>query len=190
MVSYLDGGAETNTLRETRAPHESLSARHASRPRGSPDDRPGTTLSSRSYCPVGFCRMFHRVRCTRRARQRPRAPLIAVDIPARASRRSATGRTAPWYPCTCPAGSCSRSLDPTRASRRLFRAVVRSTRLWPMRERDSGTASVRCADATSGQHSLRVAFVTRPRWVIDYLADGAPNVSQRELPSSRDAMRT
>src|SRR5258705_4112485 len=195
VFAYIDGGAEDEiTLRENSRAFSDITFR----PRqcvAVPSCELRTTVIGTTLdvpfilAPVGFCRMFY-----------PRGEVHA----ARAANAAGTGyvlspfsgtplgevRAGPsgplWYQLYVPGGRDVAEATIARARAAGYSALVVTidTPVSGMRERDFryGARPLLKGDIW-GSIPYAWQFVTRPRWVIDYLADGAPKVFPNvELP--------
>ena len=196
VFDYIDGGAEDEiTLRDNvaRVSRDSLPAaprRRGTRVRPAHD---GPRHDVRAAVPARARRLLPHVLSARRSGGGPRRERrghrasSCPRFPGRGSRKSASRPAArSGISSTCPAAARSRR----RASRARVRPATRC----------SSSRSIRrcpaCASATTETASgpLLAAdwrrslphlwqFVTHPRWVLDYLADGSPRVFPNvELP--------
>jgi isopentenyl diphosphate isomerase/L-lactate dehydrogenase-like FMN-dependent dehydrogenase len=197
VFAYIDGGAEDEmTLRENSRAFSDVTFRpRQCVPVPGCDLRTtvvGTPLQLPfMLAPVGFCRMFY-----------PRGDVIAAQQANIAgtgyilSTFSATrledvreGTTGPlWYQLYVPGGRgvAEAAIARARASGYSALVVTVDTPVAGMRERDfrHGIKSLLSGSLRSAlPHTWQ--FVTRPRWVVDYVRDGAvrvfPNV---ELPGT------
>ena len=197
VFAYIDGGAEDEvTLRENVRAFRDVTFR----PRQcmavpACDLRTsvlGTTLDLPFLlAPVGFCRMFHpngEVCAAREANAAGTAYILSTFSGTRLEdvRAGATGPL--WYQLYVPGGRDVAEATIARARAAGYSALVVTvdTPVSGMRERDL-RHGVKPILAGRVRASLPYAwqFITRPRWVIDYVADGAvrvfPNV---ELPGA------
>ena len=197
VFAYIDGGAEDEvTLRENVRAFRDVTFR----PRQcmavpACDLRTsvlGTTLDLPFLlAPVGFCRMFHpngEVCAAREANAAGTAYILSTFSGTRLEdvRAGATGPL--WYQLYVPGGRDVAETTIARARAAGYSALVVTvdTPVSGMRERDL-RHGVKPILAGRVRASLPYAwqFITRPRWVMDYIADGAvrvfPNV---ELPGT------
>lgn len=199
VFDYIDGGAEDE--RTLRA-NEQAFAEVVFRPRQCvpPALDPGTaalrtTVLGTTYelpfllAPVGFCRMFY-----------PRGESAAAAAATAAGtayilstfsgttlenvRAAATGPL--WYQLYVPGGRAvaEATIARARAAGYAVLVVTIDTPVSGMRERDvrRGAGPLLRGDLLASLPHLW-QFVTRPRWVAGYLADGAPRVFPNvELP--------
>ena len=197
VFAYIDGGAEDEvTLRENSRAFSDVTFR----PRQCVavpgcDLRTsvlGTTLELPFMLgPVGFCRMFYprgEVHAAREANAAGTAYVLSTFSGTRLEevREGAGGPL--WYQLYVPGGRDVAEATIARARAAGYAALVVTidTPVSGMRERDF-RQGVKALLGGRVRDSLPHAwqFVTRPRWVMDYVADGAvrvfPNV---ELPGS------
>jgi isopentenyl diphosphate isomerase/L-lactate dehydrogenase-like FMN-dependent dehydrogenase len=195
VFAYIDGGAEGEiTLRENSRAFSDITFR----PRQcvavpSCDLRTtvlGTTLDLPfMLAPVGFCRMFYprgEVRAARAAHAAGTGYILSTFSGTRLEEVGA-GTSGPlWYQLYVPGGRDVAEATIARARAAGYSALVVTidTPVSGMRERDfrHGVRALLSGDIWGSiPHAWQ--FVTRPRWVIDYLADGAPKVFPNvELP--------
>ncbi len=195
VFDYIDGGAEDEiTLRENVRAFQDI----AFRPRqcvavpgcdlrttvlGMPLDLPLL------LAPIGFCRMFHprgEVAAAREANAAGTAYILSTFSGTRLEevRQGSTGPL--WYQLYVPGGRDVAEATIARARAAGYSALVVTvdTPVSGMRERDfrRGVKPLLTGDARGSlPHAWQ--FLSRPRWTLDYLRDGAvrvfPNV---ELP--------
>lgn len=195
VFAYIDGGAEDEiTLRENVKAFDEVTFR----PRqcvAVPDCDLRTTVLGTTIdlpfllAPVGFCRMFHPrgEECAARAASAAGTGYILSSFSGTRLedvRESARGLL--WYQLYVPGGRAVAEATIARAKAAGYEALVVTidTPVAGMRERDY-RHGVKPLLQGRFWSSLRYTwqFVTRPRWVLGYIADGAvrvfPNV---ELP--------
>jgi L-lactate dehydrogenase (cytochrome) len=195
VFAYIDGGAEDEvTLRENCRAFSDVTFR----PRQgvavpSCDLRTtvlGTTLDLPFIlAPVGFCRMFYprgEVHAARAANAAGTGYILSTFSGTRLEDVRA-GTSGPlWYQLYVPGGRDVAEATIARARAAGYSALVVTidTPVSGMRERDFryGVRPLLNGDIW-GSIPYAWQFVTRPRWVIDYLTDGAPKVFPNvELP--------
>ena len=197
VFAYIDGGAEDEvTLRENVRAFRDVTFR----PRQcmavpACDLRTsvlGTTLDLPFLlAPVGFCRMFHpngEVCAAREANAAGTAYILSTFSGTRLEdvRAGATGPL--WYQLYVPGGRDVAEATIARARAAGYSALVVTvdTPVSGMRERDlrHGVKPI-LAGRVGASLPYAWQFIARPRWVMDYIADGAvrvfPNV---ELPGT------
>ena len=195
VFAYIDGGAEDEiTLRENSRAFSDVTFR----PRQcvavpSCDLRTtvlGTTLDLPfMLAPVGFCRMFYprgEVHAARAANAAGTGYILSTFSGTRLE-DVRTGTSGPlWFQLYVPGARDVAEATIARARAAGYSALVVTidTPVSGMRERDyrCGVRPLLEGDIW-GSLPYAWQFVTRPRWVIDYLADGAPKVFPNvELP--------
>lgn len=195
VFAYIDGGAEDEiTLRENSRAFSDI----AFRPRQcvavpSCDLRTtvlGTTLDLPFIlAPVGFCRMFYprgEVHAARAANAAGTGYVLSTFSGTRLEEVRA-GTSGPlWFQLYVPGARDVAEATIARARAAGYSALVVTidTPVSGMRERDfrCGVRPLLNGDIW-GSLPYAWQFVTRPRWVVDYLADGAPKVFPNvELP--------
>jgi L-lactate dehydrogenase (cytochrome) len=195
VFAYIDGGAEDEvTLRENSRAFSDITFR----PRQcvavpSCDLRTtvlGTTLDLPfMLAPVGFCRMFYprgEVHAARAANGAGTGYILSTFSGTRLEEVRA-GTSGPlWFQLYVPGARDVAEATSARARAAGYSALVVTidTPVSGMRERDfrCGVRPLLRGDIW-GSLPYAWQFVTRPRWVIDYLADGAPKVFPNvELP--------
>ena len=195
VFAYIDGGAEDEiTLRENSRAFSDVTFR----PRQcvavpSCDLRTtvlGTTLDLPFIlAPVGFCRMFYprgEVHAARAANAAGTGYILSTFSGTRLEEIRA-GTSGPlWYQLYVPGGRdvAEAAIARARAAGYSSLVVTIDTPVSGMRERDFryGVRPLLNGDIW-GSIPHVWQFVTRPRWVIDYLTDGAPKVFPNvELP--------
>jgi L-lactate dehydrogenase (cytochrome) len=195
VFAYIDGGAEDEiTLRENSRAFSDITFR----PRQcvavpSCDLRTtvlGTTLDLPfMLAPVGFCRMFYprgEVHAARAANAAGTGYILSTFSGTRLEDVRA-GTSGPlWFQLYVPGARDVAEATIARARAAGYSALVVTidTPVSGMRERDfrCGVRPLLKGDIW-GSLPYGWQFVTRPRWVIDYLADGAPKVFPNvELP--------
>lgn len=197
VFAYIDGGAEDEiTLRENRRAFEDVTFR----PRQcvavpSCDLRTrvlGTTFDlPLLLAPVGFCRMFYprgEVHAAREANAAGTAYILSTFSGTRLEEVRGGAAGPLWYQLYVPGGRDVAEATIARARAAGYSALVVTidTPVAGMRERDFryGVRPLLNGDVwASLPHAWQ--FVVRPRWTLDYLADGAPRVFPNvELPGS------
>jgi len=196
VFAYIDGGAEDEiTLRENCRAFRDIRFR----PRQcvavpSCDLRTtvlGTTLDLPFVlAPVGFCRMFYpkgELHAARAANDAGTAYVLSTFSGTRLEEVRGATRGPLWFQLYVPGGRevAEATMARARAAGYTTLVVTVDTPVSGMRERDfrHGVRPILRGDLLA---SLPYAwqFVTRPRWVLDYLADGRPRVFPNvELPS-------
>jgi L-lactate dehydrogenase (cytochrome) len=195
VFAYIDGGAEDEiTLRENSRAFSDISFRPRQCVAVPSCDLRTTVLGGTLelpfvLAPVGFCRMFYprgEVLAARSANAAGTAYVLSTFSGTRLEevRDGASGPL--WYQLYVPGGRevAEASIERARAAGYSALVVTIDTPVAGMRERDfrHGVRPLLKRDIWGSiPHAWQ--FVTRPRWVIDYLADGAPNVFPNvELP--------
>jgi L-lactate dehydrogenase (cytochrome) len=197
VFAYIDGGAEDEvTLRENSRAFSEVTFRPRQCVAVPGCDLRTTVLGTTlelpfMLAPVGFCRMFYprgEVHAAREANAAGTAYVLSTFSGTRLEdvREGAAGTL--WYQLYVPGGRAVAEATIARARAAGYSALVVTidTPVSGMRERDF-RHGVKPLLAGRIRDSLPYAwqFVTRPRWVLDYMADGAvrvfPNV---ELPGS------
>src|SRR5258706_6987266 len=188
VFAYIDGGADDEpTLRENRRVFPDIPFR----PRqcvAVPSCELRTTVLGTTLdvpfilAPVGFCRMFYprgEVHAARAANAAGTGYVLSTFSGTRLEEVRA-GTSGPlWYQLYVPGGRDVAEATIARARAAGYSALVVTidTPVSGMRERDFryGVRPLLKGDIWGSiPHAWQ--FVTRPRWVIDYLADGAPEV--------------
>ena len=195
VFAYIDGGADDETtLRENSRAFSDVTFR----PRqcvAVPSCELRTTVLGATLdvpfilAPVGFCRMFYprgEVHAARAANAAGTGYVLSTFSGTRLEEVRA-GTSGPlWYQLYVPGGRDVAEATIARARAAGYSALVVTidTPVSGMRERDFryGVRPLLKGDIWGSiPHAWQ--FVTRPRWVIDYLADGAPRVFPNvELP--------
>jgi L-lactate dehydrogenase (cytochrome) len=188
VFAYIDGGAEDEvTLRENSRAFQDVLFRPRQCVAGPSCDLRasvlGTTLELPfMLAPVGFCRMFHprgEVVAAREANAAGTVFILSTFSGTRLEdvRRETKGPL--WYQLYVPGGREVAEATIARARQAGYSALVVTvdTPVSGMRERDF-RHGVRPLLARKLWASLPYVwqFVSRPRWVLDYLADGAVRV--------------
>ena len=197
VFAYIDGGAEDEiTLRENARAFRDVTFR----PRqcvAVPSCNLRTTVLGTTIdlpfmlAPVGFCRMFHprgEVHAAREASAAGTGYILSTFSGTRLEDVRAGASGPLWYQLYVPGGRAVAEATIARAKAAGYTALVVTidTPVAGMRERDFryGVRPILQGRFWSSLPHLW-QFVTRPRWVVDYLADGAvrvfPNV---ELPGT------
>jgi L-lactate dehydrogenase (cytochrome) len=195
VFAYIDGGADgETTLRENSRAFSDVTFR----PRqcvAVPSCELRTTVLGTTLdvpfilAPVGFCRMFYprgEAHAARAANAAGTGYVLSTFSGTRLEEVRA-GTSGPlWYQLYVPGGRDVAEATIARARAAGYSALVVTidTPVSGMRERDfrHGVRPLLKGDIWGSiPHAWQ--FVTRPRWVIDYLADGAPRVFPNvELP--------
>src|SRR5262245_26199047 len=139
--------------------------------------------------PLGFCRMFYprgEVHAARAANDAGTAYILSTFSGTRLEEVRDGARGPLWYQLYVPGGRAvaEAAIERARAAEYSALVVTIDTPVAGMRERDfrHGVRPLLKRDLW-GSLPYAWQFVTRPRWVFDYLADGAPNVFPNvELP--------
>ena len=195
VFAYIDGGAEDEvTLRENVAAFGDLDFR----PRNCvavPSCDLRTTVLGETFelpfllAPVGFCRMFYpkgELHAARAANDAGTAYILSTFSGTRLEEvRQGTSGTL-WFQLYVPGGRGVAEATMARAKAAGYKVLVVTidTPVSGMRERDFryGVRPILQGDVW-GSLPYAWQFVTRPRWVLDYFADGRPNVFPNvELP--------
>jgi len=195
VFAYIDGGAEDEiTLRENSRAFSDISFR----PRqcvAVPTCDLRTTVLGRTFelpfllAPVGFCRMFYprgEVHAARAANEAGTGYILSTFSGTRLE-EVREGTSGPlWFQLYVPGGReiAEATIGRARAAGYQALVVTIDTPVSGMRERDfrHGVRPLLQGDIW-GSIPYAWQFVTRPRWVLDYLADGAPRVFPNvELP--------
>ena len=197
VFAYIDGGAEDEvTLRENSRAFSEVTFRPRQCVAVPGCDLRTTVLGTTlelpfMLAPVGFCRMFYprgEAHAAREANAAGTAYVLSTFSGTRLEevREGAAGTL--WYQLYVPGGRAVAEATIARARAAGYSALVVTidTPVSGMRERDF-RHGVKPLLGGHIRESLPYAwqFITRPRWVLDYMADGAvrvfPNV---ELPGS------
>jgi isopentenyl diphosphate isomerase/L-lactate dehydrogenase-like FMN-dependent dehydrogenase len=195
VFAYIDGGAEDEiTLRENSRAFSDISFR----PRqcvAVPTCDLRTTVHGRTFelpyllAPVGFCRMFYprgEVHAARAASEAGTGYILSTFSGTRLE-EVREGTSGPlWFQLYVPGGReiAEATIGRARAAGYQALVVTIDTPVSGMRERDfrHGVRPLLQGDIW-GSIPYAWQFVARPRWVLDYLADGAPRVFPNvELP--------
>jgi len=195
VFAYIDGGAEDEvTLRENCAAFADITFR----PRqcvAVPSCDLRTTVLGTTFelpfllAPVGFCRMFYpkgELHAARAAHDAGTGYILSTFSGTRLEEvRSATGGPL-WFQLYVPGGRAVAEATIARAKAAGYATLVVTidTPVSGMRERDFryGVRPLLQGDLW-GSLPYAWQFVTRPRWVLDYIADGRPRVFPNvELP--------
>ena len=197
VFAYIDGGAEDEiTLRENCRAFRDISFR----PRqcvAVPSCDLQTTVLGTTFdlpfllAPVGFCRMFYprgEVHAARAANEAGTGYILSTFSGTRLEevREGASGPL--WFQLYVPGGReiAEATIARARAAGYTALVVTIDTPVSGMRERDfrHGVRPLLQGDIW-GSIPYAWQFLTRPRWVLDYLADGAPRVFPNvELPGA------
>jgi L-lactate dehydrogenase (cytochrome) len=197
VFAYIDGGAEDEiTLRENSRAFSDISFR----PRqcvAVPTCDLHTTVLGTTFdlpfllAPVGFCRMFYplgEVHAARAANVAGTGYILSTFSGTRLE-EVREGTSGPlWFQLYVPGGReiAEATIARARAAGYTALVVTIDTPVSGMRERDfrHGVRPLLQGDIW-GSIPYAWQFVTRPRWVLDYLADGAPRVFPNvELPGA------
>jgi L-lactate dehydrogenase (cytochrome) len=195
VFAYIDGGAEAEvTLRENTRAFDDITFR----PRQCvpvPGCSLETTVLGTTFdvpfllAPVGFCRMFYprgEVHAAREAHAAGSAYILSTFSGTRLEDIRAATSGPLWYQLYVPGGRAvaETTLARARAAGYSVLVVTVDTPVAGLRERDFryGVRPILAGDVRASLPHLW-QFVTRPEWVFDYLADGAPRVFPNvELP--------
>jgi L-lactate dehydrogenase (cytochrome) len=195
VFAYIDGGAEDEiTLRENSRAFSDISFR----PRqcvAVPTCDLRTTVLGTSFelpfllAPIGFCRMFYprgEVHAARAANEAGTGYILSTFSGTRLEevREGTSGLL--WFQLYVPGGReiAEATIGRARAAGYQALVVTIDTPVSGLRERDfrHGIRPLLRGDIW-GSIPYAWQFVVRPRWVLDYLADGAPRVFPNvELP--------
>jgi L-lactate dehydrogenase (cytochrome) len=195
VFAYIDGGAEDEiTLRENCRAFRDIRFR----PRQGvavPSCDLKTTVLGTTFdlpfllAPVGFCRMFYpkgELHAAKAANEAGTAYVLSTFSGTRLEEVRDAARGPLWFQLYVPGGRevAEATMARARAAGYSTLVVTIDTPVSGMRERDfrHGARPILQGDLL---RSLPYAwqFVTRPRWVFDYLADGRPRVFPNvELP--------
>src|SRR5436190_3690346 len=195
VFAYIDGGAEDEvTLRENVAAFSDITFR----PRqcvAVPSCDLRTTVLGQTFelpfllAPVGFCRMFYpkgELHAARAANEAGTAYILSTFSGTRLEdvREATSGPL--WFQLYVPGGRdvAEPTMARAKAAGYTVLVVTIDTPVSGMRERDfrHGVRPLLKGDLWGSLPYAR-QFVTRPRWVLDYLADGRPRVFPNvELP--------
>jgi L-lactate dehydrogenase (cytochrome) len=188
VFDYIDGGAEDEiTLRA----NERAFADVTFRPRQcveTPDPDLRTTVLGTTFdlpfllAPLGFCRMFYprgESVAAREAHAAGTGYILSSFSGQRLEEVRADTNGPLWYQLYVPGGRAvaEATIARARAAGYSVLAVTIDTPVSGMRERDirrGAGALLKGGIGTLLPHAWQ--FVTRPRWVIGYLGDGAPRV--------------
>jgi L-lactate dehydrogenase (cytochrome) len=195
VFAYIDGGAEDEiTLRENCAAFGDIEFR----PRqcvAVPTCDLRTTVLGTTFdlpfllAPVGFCRMFYPKGELHAARAANEAGTAYILSTFSGTRLEEVGEATPgplWFQLYVPGGREVAEATMARAKAAGYTTLVVTidTPVSGMRERDfrHGVRPLLQGDLW-GSLPYAWQFVTRPRWVLDYFADGRPRVFPNvELP--------
>ena len=195
VFAYIDGGAEDEiTLRDNSRAFRDVRFR----PRqcvAVPSCDLRTTVLGTTFdlpfllAPVGFCRMFYpkgELHAARAANEAGTAYVLSTFSGTRLEEVREATRGPLWFQLYVPGGRAVAEATMARARAAGYTTLVVTvdTPVSGMRERDfrHGVRPILQGDLL---RSLPYAwqFVTRPRWVLDYFADGRPRVFPNvELP--------
>jgi L-lactate dehydrogenase (cytochrome) len=195
VFAYIDGGAEDEiTLRDNSRAFRDLRFR----PRqcvAVPSCDLRTTVLGKTFdlpfllAPVGFCRMFYpkgELHAARAANEAGTAYVLSTFSGTRLEEVREAARGPLWFQLYVPGGRAvaEATIARARAAGYTTLVVTVDTPVSGMRERDfrHGVRPILQGDLL---RSLPYAwqFLTRPRWVLDYFADGRPRVFPNvELP--------
>jgi len=195
VFAYIDGGAEDEiTLRENCRAFRDVRFR----PRqcvAVPSCDLRTTVLGTTFdlpfllAPVGFCRMFYpkgELHAARAANEAGTAYVLSTFSGTRLEEVREAARGPLWFQLYVPGGRDVAEATMARARKAGYTTLVVTidTPVSGMRERDfrHGVRPILQGDLL-GSLPYAWQFVTRPRWVLDYLADGRPRVFPNvELP--------
>jgi L-lactate dehydrogenase (cytochrome) len=196
VFAYIDGGAEDEiTLRENCRAFRDIRFRPRQCVAVPSCDLRTTVLSTTLdlpfvLAPVGFCRMFYpkgELHAARAANDAGTAYVLSTFSGTRLEEVRGATRGPLWFQLYVPGGRevAEATMARARAAGYTTLVVTVDTPVSGMRERDfrHGVRPILRGDLLA---SLPYAwqFVTRPRWVLDYLADGRPRVFPNvELPN-------
>jgi L-lactate dehydrogenase (cytochrome) len=195
VFAYIDGGAEDEiTLRDNCRAFRDIRFRpRQCVPVPSCDLR--TTVLGATFdlpfllAPVGFCRMFYpkgELHAARAANDAGTAYVLSTFSGTRLEEVREAARGPLWFQLYVPGGRAVAEATMARARAAGYTTLVVTvdTPVSGMRERDfrHGARPILQGDLL-GSLPYAWQFVTRPRWVLDYLADGRPRVFPNvELP--------
>jgi L-lactate dehydrogenase (cytochrome) len=195
VFAYIDGGAEDEiTLRENCRAFRDIRFR----PRqcvAVPSCDLRTTVLGTTFelpfllAPVGFCRMFYpkgELHAARAANEAGTAYVLSTFSGTRLEDVREAARGPLWFQLYVPGGRdvAEATMARARAAGCTTLVVTVDTPVSGMRERDfrHGVRPILQGDLL-GSLPYAWQFITRPRWVLDYLADGRPRVFPNvELP--------
>jgi L-lactate dehydrogenase (cytochrome) len=195
VFAYIDGGAEDEvTLRENVAAFGDITFR----PRqcvAVPTCDLRTTVLGETFelpfllAPVGFCRMFYpkgELHAARAANDAGTTYILSTFSGTRLEEVRAATSGPLWFQLYVPGGRDIAEATMARAKAAGYTVLVVTidTPVSGMRERDFryGVRPILQKDLW-GSLPYAWQFVTRPRWVLDYFADGRPSVFPNvELP--------
>ena len=195
VFAYIDGGADDEiTLRENCRAFRDVRFR----PRqcvAVPSCDLRTTVLGTTFdlpfllAPVGFCRMFYpkgELHAARAANEAGTAYVLSTFSGTRLEDVREAARGPLWFQLYVPGGRDVAEATMARARKAGYTTLVVTidTPVSGMRERDfrQGVRPILQGDLL-GSLPYAWQFVTRPRWVLDYLADGRPRVFPNvELP--------
>src|ERR1041384_3679264 len=195
VFAYIDGGAEDEiTLRENVAAFADVSFR----PRNCvavPSCDLRTTVLGETFdlpfllAPVGFCRMFYpkgELHAARAANDAGTAYILSTFSGTRLEEVRGGAKGTLWFQLYVPGGREIAEATMARAKAAGYKVLVVTidTPVSGMRERDFryGVRRILQGDIW-GSLPYAWQFVKRPRWVVDYFADGRPKVFPNvELP--------
>jgi isopentenyl diphosphate isomerase/L-lactate dehydrogenase-like FMN-dependent dehydrogenase len=195
VFAYIDGGAEDEvTLRDNRRAFRDISFRPRQCVAVPACDLRTTVLGTTLelpflLAPVGFCRLFYPqgdVQAARAANDAGTGYILSTFSGTRLEdvRGGTSGPL--WFQLYVPGGRdvAEKTLARARAAGYSTLVVTVDTPVSGMRERDfrHGARPILQGDLL-GSLPYAWQFITRPRWVLDYLADGRPRVFPNvELP--------
>ena len=195
VFAYIDGGAEDEvTLRENVAAFGDIGFR----PRqcvAVPSCDLRTTVLGETFdlpfllAPVGFCRMFYpkgELHAARAANDAGTAYILSTFSGTRLEEVRGGAKGTLWFQLYVPGGReiAEATMARARAAGYKVLVVTIDTPVSGMRERDFryGVRPILQGDIW-GSLPYAWQFVKRPRWVVDYFADGRPKVFPNvELP--------
>jgi L-lactate dehydrogenase (cytochrome) len=195
VFAYIDGGAEDEiTLRENCRAFREIRFRPRQCVAVPSCDLRTTVLGSTFdlpflLAPVGFCRMFYpkgELHAARAANEAGTAYILSTFSGTRLEEVRAAARGPLWFQLYVPGGRevAEATMARARAAGYSTLVITVDTPVSGMRERDfrHGARPILQGDLL-GSLPYAWQFVTRPRWVFDYLSDGRPRVFPNvELP--------
>ena len=195
VFAYIDGGADDEiTLRENCRAFRDVRFRPRQCVAVPSCDLCTTVLGTTLdlpflLAPVGFCRMFYpkgELHAARAANGAGTAYILSTFSGTRLEEVRAAAPGPLWFQLYVPGGRdvAEATMARARAAGYTTLVVTVDTPVSGMRERDfrHGVRPILQGDLL-GSLPYAWQFVTRPRWVIDYLADGRPRVFPNvELP--------
>ena len=201
VFAYIDGGAEDEvTLAENVRAFRDVTFRPRQCVAVPGCDLRTTVLGTElalpfMLAPVGFCRMFYprgEVHAAREANAAGTGYILSTFSGTRLEEVRAGASGPLWYQLYVPGGRAVAEATIARAKAAGYTALVVTidTPVAGMRERDFRHVRYLLQGRFWASVPHARQFITRPRWVMDFLADGAPRVSQRRIAGRRrDAVR-